>query len=86
VLFITYCLAVWYGSRLIFNQEVNRNKGKIFSGGDVFKFLLSAIVSRISLGSKALNLKAISEAKVAASDLFQLIHRKPVINTSKSTE
>jgi len=86
VLYGTYCLAIWFGSTLIVNKEVNSNTGKIFTGGDVLTVILSAVMAGISLGGTAPNIKAISEARVAASDLFELRERKPVIDLSTSTQ
>jgi len=86
VLYGTYCLAIWFGSTLIINKVVNGNNGKIFTGGDVLTVILSAVMAGVSLGGTAPNMKAINEARVAASDLFELRERKPVIDLSKSTK
>jgi len=86
VLYGTYCLAIWFGSTLIVNKEINSNTGKVFAGGDVLTVILSAVMAGISLGGTAPNIKAISNARVAASDFFELMERKPLIDLSTSTQ
>ena len=86
VLYGAYCLAVWYGSTLIFNGAINNNSNKPFSGGDVLTVLLSTIMAGFSLGGSAPNIKAIFEAKIAASDLFELRERIPLIDETLSTK
>jgi len=86
VLYGTYCLAIWFGSTLIVNEEINTNTGKVFNGGDVLTVILSAIMAGISLGGAAPNMKAISDARVAASDLFELTKRVPEIDLSRSVK
>jgi ATP-binding cassette subfamily B (MDR/TAP) protein 1 len=86
VLYCTYCMAIWYGSVLITNKEFNSQTGKLFAGGDILTVIISVIMSGISLGSAAPNLKAMKEAQIAASDFFELCKREHQIDMSKSSK
>ena len=74
VLYGMYALAIWYGASLIDKNTINGN-GTVINGGNVLTVLFSIIMAAVSLGSCAPNLKALSEATVAASDYFELKER-----------
>ena len=82
----SYALAVWYGSVLIQNKDYNENFKRNFSAGDVITVLFSIIFGCFALGQAAPNVHSIYTACEAAGDLFDLIHRTPKIDLSKSTK
>jgi ATP-binding cassette subfamily B (MDR/TAP) protein 1 len=47
-MFGTYCLAIWYGSVLIYNKEKNGNTGKDFQAGDVLICLFTIVFGAFS--------------------------------------
>jgi ATP-binding cassette subfamily B (MDR/TAP) protein 1 len=81
----SYALAVWYGSVLIQDKEYNENFKRNFSAGDVITVLFSIIFGCFALGQAAPNVHSIYTACEAATDLFELIERKPLMDLSKST-
>ena len=85
-IYSTYCLAIWYGSRLISEQQFNDNKGRAFQVGDVITCMFSIIFGSMSLGQATPAIKVINEACVAASDLFEIRARNPQMDYSKSTK
>jgi len=84
IIYSAYSLAIWFGSRLILEKEINHNTGDFFASGDILIVLLSVVMAGFSLGAAAPNIKAISEARVAASDYFELRNRVPQMDLSKS--
>jgi ATP-binding cassette subfamily B (MDR/TAP) protein 1 len=79
LVFASYTLAVWFGSRLIYEKEYNSNTGKPFAAGDVLTVLFTIVFGAFSLGQAAPNVKAISEAMNAAYEFFELLQRVPQI-------
>jgi ATP-binding cassette subfamily B (MDR/TAP) protein 1 len=80
----TYALAIGYGSYLIYLREVNSNTGLTMSTGDVITTLFAMMFGSYSIGTMAPVLKAMLEACYAASEFFNLMKRKPQIDTSRS--
>jgi ATP-binding cassette subfamily B (MDR/TAP) protein 1 len=83
-IFAAYALAIWFGSTLIMNGEINNNSGKPFQAGDILTVLFTIIFGSFSLGQASPNIKAISEACTAAYDFFTLLKRAPKLDLSKS--
>jgi ATP-binding cassette, subfamily B (MDR/TAP), member 1 len=79
LVFASYTLAVWFGSKLIYEKEYNSNTGKAFAAGDVLTVLFTIVFGAFSLGQAAPNVKAITEAMNAAYDFFELLQRVPQI-------
>lgn len=79
LVFASYAIAVWFGSKLIAEKEFNSNTGKPFAAGDVMTILFTIVFGAFSLGQAAPNIKAISEAMNAAYDFFELVNRRPLI-------
>jgi ATP-binding cassette, subfamily B (MDR/TAP), member 1 len=79
IVFASYALAVWFGSKLIYEKEYNSNTRKPFAAGDVITILFTIVFGAYSLGQAAPNIKAISEAMNAAHDFFELLKRIPKI-------
>ncbi|PQQ18802.1 ABC transporter B family member 21-like [Prunus yedoensis var. nudiflora] len=72
VLFFSYALAVWFGSRMI------REKG--YSGGDVLNVILAVLTASMSLGQASTCLSAFASGQVAAFKMFETISRRPEID------
>lgn len=85
-IFASYGLAIWYGSKLLFDKEYNSNSDRPFKAGDVMTVLFNIIFGALGLGTAAPNFQAINEACVSAYDFFELKERKPKIDLSTSTE
>ncbi|GAQ79040.1 ATP binding cassette subfamily B [Klebsormidium nitens] len=72
VVFCTYALALWYGSRLILKGD--------YTGGDVMNVLFAVMIGGMSLGQGSPNLAAIASGRAAAYKMFQVIERNPPID------
>ncbi|KAJ8632462.1 hypothetical protein MRB53_025798 [Persea americana] len=72
VLFCSYALAIWFGSRLILNNG--------YTGGDVVTVMLAVITGSMSLGQASPSLSAFGEGQAAAFKMFETIKRKPEID------
>ncbi|KAG9292639.1 hypothetical protein G9A89_007011 [Geosiphon pyriformis] len=76
ILFSTYGLGFWYGSKLVLNGEK--------TGGQVLNTFFSLIMGAFSLGNAAPHFSAIGNAMGSAAALFAVIDRVPEIDvTSK---
>ncbi|XP_004485974.1 ABC transporter B family member 9-like [Cicer arietinum] len=69
IVFSTYALAMWYGSKLIIEKG--------YDGGNVFNIIISG---GMSLGQTTPCLNAFTTGQVAAYKMFETIKRKPKIN------
>ncbi|KAJ8549394.1 hypothetical protein K7X08_033101 [Anisodus acutangulus] len=74
VLFSTYGLAIWYGSKLIIERG--------YHGGDVINVLMAIMIGGMSLGQTTPLLNAFAAGQAAAYKMFETINRKPLIDTS----
>lgn len=79
-IYASYSLAIWYGSILIYRQEINPLTGEVYGPGDVISVLLSIIYGAMALGTSGPNMKAINAACEASTDFFKLEKRVPKIN------
>ncbi|KAI9015678.1 P-loop containing nucleoside triphosphate hydrolase protein [Phycomyces nitens] len=77
ILYATYSLAFWYGSKLVFDG--------IMSGAFVLMIFFCMIMGTMSISQIPTSLAAISAARGAAFKIFMTIDRVPVID-SDSTE
>ncbi|KAH0698162.1 hypothetical protein KY289_015644 [Solanum tuberosum] len=74
IVFSTYGLAVWYGSKLIIERGYN--------GGDVINVIMAIMTGGMSLGQTTPSLNAFAAGQAAAYKMFETINRKPLIDTS----
>ncbi|KAF2309839.1 hypothetical protein GH714_005336 [Hevea brasiliensis] len=74
VTFAVWALQGWYGSTLILNKGAK--------GGDVFIAGICIIYGGLSLGGALINVKFFMEANIAASNIFEMIHRVPTIDSA----
>jgi len=79
LIFVSYTLAVWFGSRLIADKEYNDNMSRNFQSGDVLTVLFTVVFGAFSLGQAAPNIKAVMEAMNASYEFFELRKRIPKV-------
>ncbi|KAK7412535.1 hypothetical protein VNO78_03999 [Psophocarpus tetragonolobus] len=72
IIFCTYALAMWYGSKLIIEKGYN--------GGNVFNIIISINTGGMSLGQAAPCVNAFAAGQAAAYKMFETIKRKPKID------
>ncbi|XP_040385959.1 ABC transporter B family member 11-like isoform X1 [Oryza brachyantha] len=72
ILFCSYGLAVWYGSKLIVEHGYN--------GGIVINVLMSVMMGAMSLGQATPSITAFAEGRGAAYRMFKTIERQPDID------
>nr|ASM90220.1 multidrug resistance 9 [Sesuvium portulacastrum] len=77
IIFSTYGLAIWYGSKLIIKKNYN--------GGQVLNVIMAMLTGGMSLGQTSPCLNAFAAGQAAAYKMFEAINRKPKIDAS-STE
>ncbi|CAI5469745.1 unnamed protein product [Closterium sp. Yama58-4] len=74
VMFCSYALALWYGSKLIADSS--------YTGGKVFSVLFGVIIGGMSLGQASPSFAAFASGRAAAFKIFQVIQRIPPIDSS----
>ncbi|XP_062096709.1 ABC transporter B family member 9 [Humulus lupulus] len=72
IVFGTYGLAVWYGSKLIIEKGYN--------GGQVINVIFAIMTGGMSLGQTSPCLNAFASGQAAAYKMFETIKRKPKID------
>ncbi|XXG67844.1 hypothetical protein AAC387_Pa06g1095 [Persea americana] len=72
IIFSSYGLAVWYGSRLIIQKG--------YSGGVVINVMMAIMTGGMSLGQASPSLNAFAAGRAAAYKMFKTINRKPEID------
>ncbi|XP_068661614.1 ABC transporter B family member 4-like [Aristolochia californica] len=77
VMFSSYALAVWYGSRMILNDG--------YTGGDVINVIIAVLTGSMSLGQASPCLSAFAAGQAAAYKMFETIKRKPEIDAYDSS-
>ncbi|CAO2170253.1 unnamed protein product [Urochloa humidicola] len=77
VLFCSYGLAVWYGSRLIVERGYN--------GGMIISIIMAVMIGAMSLGQATPSVTAFAEGQGAAYRMFKTIERKPDIDIYDTT-
>ncbi|XP_025814011.1 ABC transporter B family member 4-like isoform X2 [Panicum hallii] len=77
ILFCSYGLAVWYGSRLIVERGYN--------GGMIISVIMAVMIGAMSLGQATPSVTAFAEGQGAAYRMFKIIERKPDIDIYDTT-
>ncbi|AES64094.2 ABC transporter B family protein [Medicago truncatula] len=72
IIFGTYALAMWYGSKLIIEKG--------YDGGSVFNIIIAINTGGMSLGQTTPCINAFATGQVAACKMFETIKRKPNID------
>ena len=85
-IYLTFFVACLYGRKLIGNEVWNDNSNKPFTFGDIITVIFSTLISILSIGVTAPNIKIIQESSIASSDYFTLYEREPRMDFSQSIE
>ncbi|XP_068664909.1 ABC transporter B family member 9-like [Aristolochia californica] len=72
IIFGSYGLAVWYGSKLIIEKG--------YTGGDVINVIIAIMTGGMSLGQASPSVNAFASGQAAAYKMFETIERKPQID------
>ena len=81
----TMFISLLYGRTLI-QKDINSNKGRSFTGGDVITVTFCTLMGVMGIGMIAPNIKIVQESCTASSDYFTLYEREIPMDFSKSTE
>ncbi|KAF3950517.1 hypothetical protein CMV_023740 [Castanea mollissima] len=74
VVFCTYSLAVYYGTKLSLKEK------NTYSGGQVMNVIVAVLTASMSLGQASPCLSAFAAGRAAAFKMFETIERKPKID------
>ncbi|KAJ1289132.1 hypothetical protein BS78_02G141500 [Paspalum vaginatum] len=77
ILFCSYGLAVWYGSKLIVERGYN--------GGMIISVIMAVMMGAMSLGQATPSVTAFAEGQGAAYRMLKIIERKPDIDIHDTT-
>ncbi|KAF5475222.1 hypothetical protein F2P56_007052 [Juglans regia] len=72
IVFCSYGLAVWYGSKLIIERG--------YDGGQVINVLMAVMTGGMSLGQASPSMNAFASGQAAAYKMFETINRQPKID------
>ncbi|KMS96030.1 hypothetical protein BVRB_002890 [Beta vulgaris subsp. vulgaris] len=72
VIFSSYALAIWFGSRMILQGH--------YTGGTVINVIVGVIIGSMSLGQASPSMTAFAAGQAAAYKMFETINRKPEID------
>ncbi|KAF2077589.1 hypothetical protein CYY_001130 [Polysphondylium violaceum] len=75
VLFGTYSLSFWYGSKLIADKAWNPVPSRAWAGGDVLTVFFSVIMGAMALGQASPNVTAFANGRGAAFKIFEVLDR-----------
>ncbi|XP_078279293.1 ATP-dependent translocase ABCB1-like [Rhinoraja longicauda] len=78
LIFCTYALAFWYGSKLVVDEPEN------YTVGRVLIILFSVMIGAFSLGQGLANLEGVSKARTAAYEVYDLIAKHRPIDSSSN--
>ncbi|XP_034989142.2 bile salt export pump isoform X2 [Zootoca vivipara] len=73
IIFLCYALAFWYGSKLVLEDEE-------YSPGTLIQVFFGVLVAALSLGQASPCLEAFATGRGAATNIFETINKKPVID------
>eukprot|EP01132_Coremiostelium_polycephalum_P000417 gene417-527_t len=80
VLFGTYSLSFWYGSKLIADKHWNPVPGRAWMGGDVLTVFFSVIMGAMALGQASPNVTAFANGRGAAYKIYEVLDRESKID------
>ncbi|KAK7412536.1 hypothetical protein VNO78_04000 [Psophocarpus tetragonolobus] len=72
IIFCTYALAMWYGSKLVIEKG--------YKGGTVITVIVALMTGGMSLGQTSPSVNAFAAGQAAAYKMFETIKRKPTID------
>ncbi|EEF43201.1 multidrug resistance protein 1, 2, putative [Ricinus communis] len=73
IVFSYYALVVWYGAKLVLNEG--------YKGGDIINIVFVVLTGSLSLGQASPCLTAFAAGQAAAFKMFEIIGRKPLIES-----
>ncbi|XP_077473724.1 bile salt export pump [Stigmatopora argus] len=73
IIFLTYALAFWYGSKLVIDE-------KELSPGTLIQVFFGVLIAAINLGQASPCLEAFASGRAAAKSIFETIDREAEIN------
>ncbi|CAK4101791.1 unnamed protein product [Aphanomyces euteiches] len=88
ILLCTYAVGMYYGAVRITNDQLGDKRctgGNCYDGGRVIIVFTTIVIGAMALGQAGPSIQALTTARSAAYDIFQLIHRQSQIDAS-STE
>ncbi|XP_027187861.1 ABC transporter B family member 9-like isoform X2 [Cicer arietinum] len=77
IVFCTYGLAMWYGSKLVVERGYN--------GGTIITVIIALMTGGISLGQTSPSVNAFAAGQAAAYKMFETIKRKPKIDAYETS-
>ncbi|WCJ23195.1 ABC transporter B family member 11 [Euphorbia peplus] len=77
IVFSNYALATWYGAKLVVDEG--------YKGGDIITIIFVVLTGSMGLGQASPCLTAFAAGQSAAFKMFEVIGRKPEIDTSDTT-
>ncbi|KAG9289947.1 hypothetical protein G9A89_010253 [Geosiphon pyriformis] len=77
ILYCTYALAFWYGSKLVVSRDQ--------TPGQVLNVFFSILVGALALGNAAPNISSVGNALGAAAKLYDIIDRIPAIDKDNAS-
>ena len=84
-LYFSLFICFIYG-RTIVKKEINPNKGRDISGGDIYATGICILIGLGTLGKIAPNINGIQEYCAGVSDYFNLFRRKPQMDLSQTIQ
>ncbi|OQV12032.1 Multidrug resistance protein 1A [Hypsibius exemplaris] len=79
VIYCSYCLAFWYGSKLVRGSLSSGDQR--YDGGTILTVFFSVLVGAFSLGNAAPSLQEFATARGAAAFVYAVIDRVPPVDT-----
>ncbi|GBB85298.1 hypothetical protein RclHR1_11860005 [Rhizophagus clarus] len=77
ILFFSYALAFWYGSKLILNKEK--------TGGEILNAFFAVMIGAFSIGNASPYFSDVAKALGSAKNLYTAIDRKSLIDVASTT-
>ncbi|CAM1323324.1 pgp-2 (predicted) [Pycnogonum litorale] len=81
-LFVTYALSFWYGVKLVIDARVSGSHE--YTPGDMLNIFMNVMIGAMYIGQITPFIEVFATAKAAAASIFQIIERKPPINSFSS--
>ena len=72
VMFSTYSLAFWFGSKLIADHTRNSTTGKPWTGGDVVTTFFAVVMGAFAMGQAGPSMQAFGTGRAAAYKIFSV--------------
>lgn len=86
IIFLSYAFAFYVGLIFIVEEVKDSSREDPYSSGDVLACFFGIIFGFFSLGMAAPNIKAVTEGQVAGKMAFEIIDRKPIVDTKANAK